>query len=151
LTNFWRFVGRRALVTVPVLFLITLIGFVLTYLIPADPLTMVLSERAMANPEIVRAYRERWGLDAPPHVRYLTYVGNLVRGDLGTSIATQQPVLEDLKTFIPATVELTVAAMVVAVVVGVPLGVIAAVRRERWADHLARIGSIMTWPPGCST
>ena len=143
MTNFWRFVGRRALVTVPVLFLITLIGFVLTYLIPADPLTMVLSERAMANPEIVRAYRERWGLDAPPHVRYLTYVGNLVRGDLGTSIATQQPVLEDLKTFIPATVELTVAAMVVAVVVGVPLGVIAAVRRERWADHLARIGSII--------
>ncbi len=143
MTSFWRFVGRRVLVTVPVLFVMTLLGFVLTYLIPADPLSMVLSERAMANPDIVRAYRERWGLDAPPLVRYLTYVRNLTRGDLGMSIATQQPVMEDLKNFVPATVELAFAAMVIAVVIGVPLGVIAAVHRERWADHLARTGSII--------
>lgn len=142
MTHFWRFIGRRVVVTIPVLLLITLLGFVLTYLIPADPLAMVLSERAMANPEIVRAYRERWGLDAPPHVRYLTYVRNLARGDLGASIATQQPVAEDLKTFVPATIELAAAALVLAVVVGVPLGVVAAVRRDRWPDHLARIGSL---------
>lgn len=142
MTNFWRFIGRRVVVTVPVLVLITLLGFVLTYLIPADPLAMVLSERAMANPEIVRAYRERWGLDAPPHLRYLTYVRNLLRGDLGASIATQQPVAEDLKTFMPATLELAAAALLLAVVVGVPLGVVAAVRRDRWPDHLARVGSL---------
>jgi len=141
-TNFWRFVGRRVVVTVPVLLLITLLGFVLTYLIPADPLAMVLSERAMANPEIVRAYRERWGLDAPPHMRYLTYVRNLARGDLGASIATQQPVAEDLKTFVPATVELATAALLLAVAIGVPLGVLAAVWRDRWPDHLARVGSL---------
>ncbi len=142
MTNFWRFVGRRVVVTVPVLLLITLLGFVLTYLIPADPLAMVLSERAMANPEIVRAYRERWGLDAPPHMRYLTYVRNLARGDLGASIATQQPVAEDLKTFVPATVELATAALLLAVAIGVPLGVLAAVWRDRWPDHLARVGSL---------
>jgi peptide/nickel transport system permease protein len=142
-THFWRFVGRRALVTVPLLFLITLLGFVLTYLIPADPLAMVLSERAMANPEIVRAYRERWGLDAPPHRRYLTYVGHLLSGDLGTSIATQQPVQDDLRTFAPATVELAVAAMIVAVGAGIPLGVIAGARPGGLADHLARTGSII--------
>jgi peptide/nickel transport system permease protein len=142
-TTFWRYLARRVVVTVPVLFLITLLGFVLTFLIPADPLTMVLSERAMANPEIVRAYRERWGLDAPPAVRYLRYVSNLLRGDLGTSFATQQPVLEDLKTFIPATVELTLAASVVAIVIGVPLGMIAAASRDRWADHVARVGSLI--------
>ncbi|MCL6553711.1 MAG: ABC transporter permease [Firmicutes bacterium] len=143
MSSFWRFVARRVLVTVPVLFLVTLLGFVLTYLIPADPLAMVLSERAMANPEIVRAYRTRWGLDQPPHRRYLTYVGNLLRGDLGTSIATQQPVLDDLKAFVPATVELAVAAVAVAVVVGLPLGVLAAVRRDRTADHVARVGSLV--------
>ena len=142
MTNFWRFVGRRVAVTVPVLILITLLGFVLTYMIPADPLAMVLSERAMANPEIVRAYRERWGLDAPPHLRYLTYVRNLARGDLGASIATQQPVAEDLKTFVPATVELAAAALLLAVAIGVPLGVLAAVQRDRWPDHLARLGSL---------
>ncbi|MDR7545339.1 MAG: ABC transporter permease [Armatimonadota bacterium] len=143
MTDFWRFIARRAIVTVPVLFLIVVLGFVLTYLIPADPLAMVLSERAMANPEIVRAYRERWGLDAPAPVRFLRYLGNLARGDLGTSIATQQPVIEDLKQFIPATVELALAAMVVAVVIGVPLGVIAATSRERWPDHAARVGSLV--------
>ncbi|MDR7554448.1 MAG: ABC transporter permease [Armatimonadota bacterium] len=143
MSSFWRFVVRRVLVTVPVLFLVTLLGFVLTYLIPADPLAMVLSERAMANPEIVRAYRARWGLDQPPHLRYLTYVGNLLQGDLGTSIATQQPVLDDLKAFVPATVELAVAAIVVAVVVGLPLGVLAAVHRDRAADHVARVGSLV--------
>ncbi len=131
------------LVTVPLFFLITLLGFVLTYLIPADPLAMVLSERAMANPEIVRAYRERWGLDAPPHRRYFTYVGHLLRGDLGTSIATQQPVGEDLRAFVPATIELAATAMVVAVGIGIPLGVVAAARRGGLADHLARTGSII--------
>lgn len=131
------------LVALVVLFLVTMVGFILTYLIPANPLTMVLSERAMANPEIVRAYRERWGLDAPPLVRYLRYVGNLFRGDLGESIATQQPVREDLAAFIPATVELALAGTVVAVVVGVPLGVLAASRRDRFADHLARIASLI--------
>ncbi|MDR7481530.1 MAG: ABC transporter permease [Armatimonadota bacterium] len=143
MTSFWWFVARRVLVTLPLLVLVTLLGFVLTYLIPADPLAMVLSERAMANPEIVRAYRERWGLDQPPHLRYLTYVGNLLRGDLGTSIATQQPVLSDLKAFVPATVELALAALCVAVAVGLPLGVMAAVRRDRAADHLARVGSLV--------
>ncbi|MGQ0571405.1 MAG: ABC transporter permease [Armatimonadota bacterium] len=143
MTNFWRFIGRRVLVTVPVLFLITVLTFALTFLIPADPLAMVLSERAMANPEIVRAYRERWGLDAPPLARYLRYVQNLARGNLGTSIATQQPVIEDLKTFIPATVELTLAATLVAVGIGLPLGVIAAVSRDRWADHVARMGALI--------
>jgi peptide/nickel transport system permease protein len=131
------------LVTVPLFFLITLLGFVLTYLIPADPLAMVLSELAMANPEIVRAYRERWGLDAPPHRRYFTYVGHLLRGDLGTSIATQQPVGEDLRAFVPATIELAATAMIVAVGIGIPLGVVAAARRGGLADHLARTGSII--------
>ncbi len=134
---------RRLLITLPVLWLITLIGFGLTYLIPADPLAMVLSERAAANPEIVRAYRERWGLDKPPLQRYLIYVGNLVRGDLGESIVTQQPVRADLARFFPATVELAVGATLVAILVGLPLGVISAVYQERWIDHLSRVISLL--------
>ncbi|MFN3928895.1 MAG: hypothetical protein ACK4OK_04605, partial [Thermoflexus sp.] len=90
------FLIRRLLITIPVLWLITVLGFALTYLIPADPLAMVLSERAMANPEIVQAYRERWGFDKPPVVRYLTYIRNLLQGDLGESIATQRPVSTSL-------------------------------------------------------
>lgn len=134
---------RRILVTIPVLWLITVLGFALTHLIPADPLAMVLSERAMANPEIVRAYRERWGFDQPLALRYLTYVRNLLQGDLGESIATQRPVKEDLARFFPATVELAVGAMMIAILFGVPLGVIAALHRDRWPDHIARFLSLI--------
>ncbi|MFN3705767.1 MAG: ABC transporter permease [Thermoflexales bacterium] len=134
---------RRVLVTIPLLLLVTLFGFTLTYLIPADPLAMVLSERAMANPQIVQAYRERWGLDKPPHERYLNYVSRLLQGDFGESIATQEPVGRDLVRYFPATMELAVAATLFAVVVGVPLGVIAATQRERWVDHLARFISLV--------
>lgn len=141
--GFFTYLIRRVLVTLPLLALVTLLGFIITYLIPADPLSMVLSERAMANPQIVQAYRERWGLDKPPHERYLTYVSNLLRGDLGDSIATQQSVASDLARYFPATIELALAATLIAVLVGVPLGIIAAVHRERWIDHLARVASLV--------
>lgn len=137
------YLARRVLVTIPLLFLVTLLGFIITYLIPADPLAMVLSERAMANPQIVQTYRERWGLDKPPHERYLTYVGNLVRGDFGESIVTQQSVSADIARYFPATVELAVAATLIAIVFGVPLGIVAAVKRETLIDHLARIFSLV--------
>ncbi|MBO9368902.1 MAG: ABC transporter permease [Chloroflexi bacterium] len=141
--NFTFYILRRVLVTIPVLWLITVFGFALTFLIPTDPLAMVLSERAAANPAIVQAYRERWGLDAPPLERYLTYVSRLVRGDLGESIATQQPVREDIARFFPATVELAVAATVIAVGIGIPLGILAAVYHERWIDHVSRLLSLL--------
>jgi len=134
---------RRVVITVPLLLLVTLLGFIITYLIPADPLAMVLSERAMANPQIVQAYRERWGLDKPPHERYLTYLGNLLRGDLGKSIVTQQSVAADIARYFPATVELAVSATLIAVLIGVPLGILAAVKRDRLLDHLARFVSLI--------
>ncbi len=134
---------RRVVITMPLLLLVTLLGFIITYLIPADPLAMVLSERAMANPQIVQAYRERWGLDKPPHERYLIYLGNLLRGDLGESIVTQQSVAADIARYFPATVELAVSATLIAVLIGVPLGILAAVKRDRLLDHLARFVSLI--------
>jgi peptide/nickel transport system permease protein len=134
---------RRIVITVPLLLLVTLLGFLITYFIPADPLAMVLSERAMANPQIVQAYRERWGLDKPAHERYLTYLGNLLRGDLGESIVTQQSVSAEIGRYFPATLELAVSATLIAVSLGVPLGILAAVKRDRWPDHLARFVSLI--------
>jgi peptide/nickel transport system permease protein len=141
--NLPYYILRRILITIPVLWLITVFGFVLTFLIPTDPLAMVLSERAAANPEIVRAYRQRWGLDSPPLERYLIYVSRLAQGDFGESIATQQPVREDLARFFPATVELAVSATFVAILIGLPLGILASVYRERWVDHVGRFLSLI--------
>ncbi len=133
------FIVRRIIVTLPVLLAITLITFVITHLIPADPLGMVLSERAMANPQIVAAVRARWGLDKSLPEQYLVYVSNLAHGDLGTSLSTQREVSDDLVQFFPATLELSLAAMFIALAFGLPLGVIAALQRDRWPDHLARV------------
>lgn len=137
------FLLRRLLVIIPVLFLITLLGFVVTLLIPTDPAAMMLSEKAAQNEEIVRAVRARWGLDKPPHERYLLYMQHLLSGDLGESYTTKRPVKEDLKEFFPATVELAIPATLFALLVGIPLGIIAAVYKDRWADHISRFISLI--------
>ncbi len=135
----WQYIGRR-LVLMPILIIgITLLAFIVSHLVPADPLGMVLSERAMNNPEIVAAYRARWGYDLPLYQQYLVYVRNLAHGDLGDSIATQRPVLQDLAQFFPATLELTLAAMMFTIFIGIPLGIIAGIYRDAWPDHVARI------------
>jgi len=135
----WQYIGRR-LTLMPILIIgITLLAFSVSHLVPADPLGMVLSERAMNNPEIVAAYRARWGYDLPLYQQYLVYLENLAHGDLGESIATQRPVRDDLAQFFPATLELTLAAMLFTIFIGVPLGVIAGIYRDSWPDHLARV------------
>ncbi|MFQ5856631.1 MAG: ABC transporter permease [Anaerolineae bacterium] len=139
----WQYIARRIVLAVPLIISITLLAFIVSHLIPADPLGMVLSERAMNNPEIVQAYRARWGLDRPLHEQYLVYIWRLFQGDLGDSIATQRPVRDDLAQFLPATLELSAAAMLFSTLIGIPLGVLAAIYRDSWVDHLTRVISLI--------
>jgi len=104
-----QFIVKRLLLSVPMLIGVTLVTFVVSHLIPADPLTAVLPERAANNPDIVAMYRARWGLDRPLPEQYLLYLRNLVHGDLGESYTTRRPVGTDLRLFFPATVELALA------------------------------------------
>jgi peptide/nickel transport system permease protein len=138
-----RYVIRRLLLLGPMLVGMTLISFVLSQAVPADPVTANLGEQAASNPEVVAAFRARWGLDRPPHEQYGIYLWNLLHGDLGTSITTKQPVAADLRRHLPATIELAVAAMVIGVVAGIPLGVLAAARRDRPVDQIARVISLV--------
>jgi peptide/nickel transport system permease protein len=87
---------------------------------------------------VVGQFRREWNLDKPLPQQYVTYIWNILHGDMGISISTRDAVTDDLKLYFPATVELSLAAMLFALLVGVPLGVIAATRRDRPADHLAR-------------
>jgi peptide/nickel transport system permease protein len=96
----------------------TLISFVLSQAVPADPVTANLGERAASN------------------------LWNVLHGDLGTSITTKQPVFQDLRRHLPATIELAVAAMVISIVIGIPLGVLAAAKRDRAVDQVARVISL---------
>ena len=121
----------------------TLISFTLSQAVPADPVTANLGEQAASNPEVVAAFRHRWGLDRPLYEQYGIYLWNVLHGDLGRSITTKQPVIEDLRRHLPATIELAVAAMTISVVIGIPLGVIAAARRNGFVDQIARVVSLI--------
>ncbi len=133
-----QYIIRRLALSAPTLLGITLITFLISHALPADLVIANLGDHAAQDPQLVAAFREKWGLDRPPPVQYVTYVGRLLRGDLGTSITTEQPVRTELALSLPATVELATASMIVAIVVGGLLGVVSAVRRDTPIDLAVR-------------
>lgn len=137
------FIARRLLLMIPVLLGITLVAFIVSHAVPADPIISNLGQRAQDDPSIVARYRHEWGLDQPLPMQYLIYLKNLLHGDLGVSITTRRPVTDDLRQYFPATLELATAAIIFSVLIGIPLGVLAAVRRNRLADHLSRLFSLI--------
>jgi len=137
------YIARRLGLAAVAMIGLTVITFVVSHAVPADPIVANLGQQASQRPEIVAAFRAKWGLDRPLHVQYLTFLGGLVRGDFGVSINTRRAVTRDLKQFLPATVELSTAAIIFAVVVGLPLGVLSALYRDSPIDHLARLVSLV--------
>jgi peptide/nickel transport system permease protein len=122
---------------------VTLISFVISHAVPSDPMVANLGQQASQRPEIVAAYRARWGLDQPLYAQYLTFVGNLAHGELGTSLNTRRPISQDVKQFLPATLELSTVAIVFALVLGLPLGILSAIYRDGPLDHVARFVSLV--------
>ena len=133
-----RYIVRRVALSVPTLFGITLITFLISHALPADLVLANLGDRAAQDPQLVAAFRHKWGLDRPLPVQYGVYVAHLLRGDLGTSIATAQPIRTELALSLPATVELATAGMIAAIVIGCLLGVAAAVRSDTPVDLAVR-------------
>jgi peptide/nickel transport system permease protein len=127
------FIVRRLALTVLVLFGVATLVFSLIHLVPGDPAQAMLGDGA--SPEDIAQLRGRLGLDRPLFEQYGTYLKGLVRGDLGISLRTQQPVVTQILERLPATAELASAAMFVAVTLAVPLGLAAAVWQGRWIDQ----------------
>lgn len=138
-----RYIARRLILMVVAALGVTLISFIVAHSVPTDPIVSNLGQIASQRPEIVKAFREKWGLDKPLHEQYFTFVRNLARGEFGTSINTRRAITKDLALFLPATVELATAAVVFALLLGLPLGIFAAVRRDGPIDHLARMISLI--------
>lgn len=138
-----RYLGIRLGVSLLLLVGVTLVTFVLTNIVPGDPVQAALGERAASDPAIVASFREAQGLDRPAVVQYLLYVRHLLSGDLGTSIQTHNPVRADLAVAFPATAELALTVIVVSIVLGIGLGVLAALRRDRLTDQLVRVFSLI--------
>jgi len=130
-----RFLVRRLLLTIPVLIGVATLVFSLIHLVPGDPVQAMLGESA--SPQDVAQLRTKLGLDRPLYEQYAAFAAGVARGDLGTSLRTNQPVTTVIFERMPATMELAFAAMVVAILIAIPLGIIAAVRKGTRVDHAA--------------
>jgi peptide/nickel transport system permease protein len=136
-----RYVVRRLLLLVPILLGVSILIFFWVHALPGNPASALLGERA--TPELVKQYKERYGLDRPLPVQYVEYLKVTVQGDLGTSISSRRTVTSEIGRRFPATIELAVAAMIFAIGVGLPLGFFAAKRHGGVFDNLSLVGSLI--------
>ena len=133
-----KFIIKRIFYLLILLLGVATIVFVLTRLVPTDPVAANLSQRNLNNEEMVNAFRAKWGLDKPVWQQYLIYLKGLLQLDFGTSIRTGKPVLSELKRCFPATLELSIFAIIFASVVGILFGVISALKRNSVIDQIVR-------------
>ncbi len=137
----WRALLKRLLYTLPVIWLVVSMVFLLIHLVPGDPVEQMLGEGATASD--ISALRHQYGLDQPLGVQYVHYWQGVLRGDLGRSLRLNDSVTHLLLTRYPYTLELTVAALVLALALAIPAGVAAALRRARWQDSTVGVVSLL--------
>ena len=135
-----RFLLRRVLLVVPVLFGLLVLTFVLVRVVPNDPSAALAGQNA--TPEQIAEIRVKYGFDRPLVFQFFVYLRQVVQGDFGTSLQSGRPVATDIWQRLPATLELTFAALFLGVGLGVPLGVVAAVRHNSWVDHALRFFTV---------
>ena len=134
----WTYILRRLLQAIPTLLIISLLIFSLLYVTPGDPVDLILgTEDGTVSEEQRAVVEEQWGLDKPFLIRYVNFVVNACKGDLGTSYATNQDVFDSVMTRMPATLKLAAFSMLLALVVSVPLGILAALKHNSIWDSLA--------------
>ena len=124
---------KRLLLALPTLFLVSIMVFSLQKLLPGDPVLAMAGEER--DPAVIAQLKEQYHLNDPLPAQYFYWLGNAMRGDLGTSLRTQEPVTTLIASKLPVTLELSLLAMIVALLVGVSMGIIAAVRKNSWVDH----------------
>lgn len=139
--NLGVFIGRRLLITIPMLFIVSILTFVILRMLPSDPVAMIVGINR--TPERVEYVTAQLGLDKPLVEQFVIWMGNVLQGDLGTAWHTGQAVTTDLAARIPASVELAFLALLIGVPGGVATGVIAARYRDRFADFGLRFSSLL--------
>jgi ABC-type dipeptide/oligopeptide/nickel transport system permease component len=137
----WAYIIRRLLVISPTLFFLSLLIFLIVRVIPGDPAQIMAGE--YATKENVELIRKQLGLDRPLHVQYIDFIARLLKGDLGRSIRTTAPVLEELKGRYVNTLILTFVSMAIAFAGGILAGIISAIKWNTWIDNLVMIGAML--------
>ncbi|NLE75557.1 MAG: ABC transporter permease, partial [Chloroflexi bacterium] len=138
-----KYLVRRLLSMIPVIFGLSLLVYGLIHLLPGDPVDVMLAEYG-ADAARLAQLRSQLGLDQPFHIRYLRWLGGVLQGDFGTSIFSKRPVLDQLlEQFMGGTLELALSATVIGTVLGVTLGLIAALNANTWVDVFTRVLALM--------
>lgn len=132
---------RRLLSLIVVIFGVSIFVFLLVHITPGDPVRIMLGTEA--EPAEVERLRQLYGFDQPLYIQYGRWLGNALRGDLGSSIRQRAPVTSLIWNRMGATLELTIAALIIAICLGIPLGVLAAVKRSSWIDFGSMIASLI--------
>jgi peptide/nickel transport system permease protein len=139
---------RRALINIPVIFFVATMVFMATSVLPGD---FVAQRIAVQNPisddpgaraRQLETIREDLGLNDPVHIRYVKYIGNMLRGDFGTSYETRKPALDGFRKGLPYTLQLSLMTLFFGVVTSIPIGIISAVRQDTWVDYILRVVAI---------
>ncbi|HAU76178.1 ABC transporter permease [Rhizobium pusense] len=131
------YIGKRLLVAIPTLLIISIFVFSLQKLLPGDPILAMAGEER--DPATIEFLREKYRLNDPVPMQYLNWLGGVVTGDFGISLRTNQPVLELIAQKLPVTIQLAVMAMFFAMIIGIPIGILAAVKKNTWIDYTANI------------
>jgi peptide/nickel transport system permease protein len=132
-----RNLSRRLMTVVPTLIGVVIVTFLLTRVLPGDP--AVYFAGPAATPDSIAEIRKTLGLDRPLPEQFVRYVGDLVQGNLGNSLATGQPVVAEIKSRLPASAELTLFGLIISMGIAIPLGILAAVKQGSWIDHTCRV------------
>ena len=131
------FILRRILIAIPTLILVSMFVFALQKLLPGDPILVMAGEDR--NPEVIALLREKYRMNEPIPMQYLYWAGDVLRGDLGISLRTNEPVLDLIAAKLPVTIQLALMSMIFAFLIGIPAGILSAVRKGTWVDWLANL------------
>ncbi|MDO6408321.1 MAG: ABC transporter permease [Pantoea sp.] len=124
---------KRLLLAIPTLLLVSMMVFALQKLLPGDPVLAMAGEER--DPAVIAQLRAEYHLDDPIPTQYFAWIGNALKGDLGMSLRTKEPVTALIASKLPVTLELSLLAMLIALLIGISMGIIAAVRKDSWVDH----------------
>ncbi|MFN8488002.1 MAG: ABC transporter permease [Caldilineaceae bacterium] len=136
-----QFIARRLIALIPVLLGVSIVVFSLIRLIPGDPVTVMLGEKARA--EDIARVRAEMGFNRPIYIQYFEWMGHVLRGDLGKSIINHTSVMGELRERLSATIEMVIVGLIIGVFVGISIGILSAIKRNSWLDVIATLGALV--------
>ena len=137
-----RYIAHRLLGLIPVLIGVSLLVFLSVWVMPGDVVDIMMGDEMAQSAAAIERLRAQMNLDEPIHIRYLTWIGNVLQGDFGVSLISGEPVLDQILRRAPVNFQLMLMAMFFIIVIGIPLGTLAAYKQFTWIDNTIRIGAI---------